>query len=71
MKNAEANIPNPEKIKLKCYSAFGGINGAIGAKNKFVIPLSPKCEEIYLYTFGKYKLVLQKDLETLEWQMIR
>ena len=62
---------DPEKIKLKCYSAFGGINGAIGAKNRFVIPLSPECEEIYLYTFGKYMLVLQKDLETGEWQMIR
>ena len=62
---------DPEKIKLKCYSAFGEINGAIGAMNRFVIPLSPECEEIYLYTFGKYMLVLQKDLETGEWQMIR
>ena len=52
---------DPKKIELKCYSAFGGINGAIGAKNRFVIPLSFECEEIYLYTFGKYMLVLQKD----------
>ena len=66
------NISNdPEKIKLKCYSAFGGINGAIGEKNRFDIPLSPECEEIYLYTLGKYMLVLQKNLETGEWQMTR
>ena len=63
---------DPEKIELKCYSAFGGmINGSIGAENRFVIPLSPECEKIYLYTFGKYMLVLQKDLVTGEWQMIR
>ena len=62
---------DPAKIKLKCYSAFGGINGAIGAENRFVIPLSSECEEIYLYTFGEYRLVLQKDPETGEWQMIR
>ena len=41
---------NPEDIKLKCYSAFGGINGSIGKENRFVIPLSSECEKIYLYT---------------------
>ena len=59
---------DPEKIKLKCYSAFGGINGSIGAEHRFVIPLSPECKEIYLYSFGEYRLEIIKDEATGEWK---
>ena len=31
---------DPEKMKLKFYSAFGGVNGSIGAKSEFDLPLS-------------------------------
>ena len=39
---------DPEKMKLKFYSAFGGVNGSIGAKSEFDLPLSPECKEIYV-----------------------
>ena len=44
------------------YSAFGGLNSNIGAKNKFEIELNPSCAEIYFYhgVVG-YTLVLQKN----------
>ena len=62
---------DPEKMELKCYSAFGGVNGSVGAESRFVIPLSPECKEIYLYSFGEYRLVVAKDEETGEWVGIR
>lgn len=62
---------SPEEVKLKCYSAFGGLNSSIGAKNTFDIQLKPEIEKIYLYSFGEYRLVLQKNTETGEWQDVR
>ena len=56
------------KLYLDCYSAFGGINGSIGAEHRFVIPLSPECKEIYLYSFGEYRLEIIKDEATGEWK---
>lgn len=62
---------SPEEIKLKCYSAFGGLNSSIGAKSTFKVPISPETEQIYLYSFGEYRQVLQKDAKTGEWQDVR
>lgn len=33
---------DPKKMMLKFYSAFGGVNGSIGAKSEFDLPLSPE-----------------------------
>lgn len=50
------------------YSAFGGLNSNVGAKNKFQIELNPSCTEIYFYHGdGGYTLVLQKNEITNEW----
>ena len=53
-----------EKADLQFYSAFGGINGKIGSKKSFQIPLTEKVKEIY--TGGQ--LVLFKNEETEKWE---
>lgn len=44
---------DPEKMMLKFYSAFGGVNGSIGAKSEFDLPLSPECKEIYVLLYDE------------------
>lgn len=60
-----------EKMKLKFYSAFGGVNGSIGAKSEFDLPLSPECKEIYVLQNDAYHLVLEKNQTTGEWKMVK
>ncbi len=61
---------DPEKMELKFYSAFGGINGSIGAKDEFDLPLSPECKEIYVLLYDDYKLLIAKNPTTGEWEMV-
>ena len=54
---------------LTFYSAYGGFNSALGAKNVFVLPIDPKDTEIYFNRAdGGYQLVLQKNSATGEWE---
>jgi len=46
---------------LRFYMAFGGINGKIGAKNTFTVPLPEDCTELYQIINEEARLVLQKD----------
>lgn len=53
---------------LTFYSAFGGINGTLGASSSFKLALSPDDTEIYFNRpNGGFELVLQKNTETGEW----
>lgn len=53
---------------LKFYSAFGGLNGSIGAKKEFELELQPDDTEIYFYRGGQgYELILKKDEITGSW----
>ena len=61
---------DPEKMKLQFYPAFGGINGSIGAKYEFDLPLSPECKEIYVLLYDDYKLLIAKNPATGEWDMV-
>ena len=61
---------DPEKMMLKFYSAFGGVNGSIGAKIEFDLPLSPECKEIYVLLYDDYKLLIAKNPATGEWEMV-
>lgn len=61
---------DPEKMMLKFYSAFGGVNGSIGAKSEFDLPISPECEEIYVLLYDDYKLLIAKNPTTGEWEMV-
>ena len=54
---------------LEFYSAFGGINGAIGATDTVVLPLDSGDTQIFFSRPGKgYQLVLEKNPETGAWQ---
>lgn len=49
-------------VKLTFYSAFGGINGSIGAKNTFTIPLDEYASTISIYRGADgYEDILVKD----------
>ena len=61
---------DPKKMKLQFYPAFGGINGSIGAKYEFDLPLSPECKEIYVLLYDDYKLLIAKNPATGEWEMV-
>ena len=57
---------------LKFYSAWGGFNSSVGAKNEFVLTLEPEDTEIYVYHGdGGYDLALQKDVTSGEWERVR
>lgn len=59
------------KLYLDCYRAFGGINGSIGAKNQFTIPLDADTETIALYRAqNAYEVVLERD-EAGNWEIVR
>ena len=53
---------------LRFYSAWGGFNSSIGAKQEFVLELAPEDTEIYVYHGdGGYELALKKDVISGEW----
>lgn len=59
------------RLYLDCYNAFGGINGPIGAKDVYTIPLNGDTEVIALYrNTNCYEEVLRKD-NNGQWQKIR
>ena len=50
------------RLYLDCYAAFGGINGSIGAKDEYTVPLSGDIERVAIFRGdGRYEDVLQKD----------
>lgn len=56
------------KLYMDCYSAFGGINGHIGAKTSFVLPLDEDTAIIAIYRNKNcYEEVLYKDSDGV-WQ---
>lgn len=59
---------NGERLYLDCYSAFGGINGSVGAREEFTIKVSEETKVIALYRNANcYEEVLKKN-ELNEWQ---
>lgn len=58
------------KLYLDCYSAFGGINGSWGAKNKYTIQIEEDTKMIAIYrSTDCYDAVLEKDANG-EWQRV-
>ena len=56
------------KLYLDCYSAFGGLNGRIGAKDTFTFLLSEDTSSIAVYRNSDcYETVLVKNADGL-WQ---
>ena len=59
---------DPAVIQLKFYSAFGGVNGSMGEKHRFVIEVSAECREICFFHHGKFERMLFLDETTGEWK---
>ena len=57
-----------EVVQLRFYSAFGGLNSDMGARNVFVIPLAEDCREIRFERGGGSQPVLRKNETTGEWE---
>lgn len=58
------------KLYLDCISAFGGINGSIGARSEFSVPLAEDTGRIALYRAPDcYEEILKKDSSGL-WQRV-
>ena len=54
---------------LTFYSTFGGLNSSFGAKHEFELELAETDTEIYFNRpDGGYELVLQKNVDTGEWE---
>ncbi len=59
------------KLYLDCISAFGGINGSIGAKNNYVIPLSDDTHTICMYrNDSSFEAVLVRDTSG-KWNRVK
>lgn len=57
---------------LKFYSAWGGLNSSLGAKNEYTLRLGTEDTEIYVYHGdGGYTLSLKKDETTGAWYRVR
>ena len=58
------------KLYLDCYSAFGGLNGSIGAKDTFTFPLHEDTSLIAIYRNANcYEEVLRKGEDGV-WQRV-
>lgn len=59
------------KLYIDCYSAFGGVNGSVGAKTSFTLPLDEDTTMIAIYRNANcYEEVLRKDADGT-WQRIK
>ena len=68
IRKVQEHQQNGERLYLDCYSAFGGINGSMGAKEEFTIKVAEETKVIALYRNSNcYEEVLKKN-ELNEWQ---
>lgn len=59
------------KLYIDCYSAFGGFNGSIGAKDIYTLPLDENTTMIAIYrNTNAYEEVLRKDIAG-KWQRVK
>lgn len=59
------------KLCLDCYYAFGGINGSIGAKSEYTVPVFSDTDTIAIYQNSDcYKVVLLKD-DSGNWSVVQ
>ncbi|MBQ9262882.1 MAG: hypothetical protein IJ189_01570 [Clostridia bacterium] len=68
IRDAKISQQHGGKLYLDCYSAFGGINGSIGAEDTFTFPLNEETSIIAVYrNKDAYEEVLVK-AEDGTWQ---
>lgn len=62
IRNISVHRQEGGRLELDCYSAFGGLNGSIGAKDTFTFQLKEDTSSIALYRNADfYENVLIKD----------
>ena len=61
-------------LYVKFYSAFGGYNGALGARDSFELSTPADCREIYFYCENGhedgYNLVLRREDASSDWERV-
>lgn len=61
-------------LYVRFYSAFGGHNGSIGARDSFELETPEDCREIYFYCDGTqadgYDLVLRREDADSAWERV-
>lgn len=62
---------DPETVCLRFYSAFGGLNSDMGARNVFAIPLTDECREVCFIRADGIRTVLCKNENTGVWERVR
>jgi hypothetical protein len=61
---------NTGAIKVDFIASFGGINGCIGAKSTYEIPLDANASSISIFQGSSYRLILEKDPVSGEWNPV-
>ena len=63
-----------EGLFVKFYSAFGGYNGTLGARDSFELTTPDDCCAIYFYrdgsSGGEYDLVLRRANAASDWERV-
>lgn len=71
VRKADAHQQDDGRLCVSFFSAFGGINGRIGAKRRFVLPLEENTTTIAVYRGSdQYEDVLFKDADGV-WQAVQ
>ena len=63
-----------ERLYVRFYSAFGGYNGTLGAKDSFELTTPDECREIWFFRDGEegasYDLVLRREDAGAAWERV-
>lgn len=59
-----------EAVYLDFISAFGGLNGRIGAKDTYEIPLTENIASVSIAQGDGYQLILKKDAASGQWNPV-
>ena len=59
---------DPTRMTLRFYTAFGGLNSRVGARNVFTLVPGKECTEIWIE--GKDEPILRRNAETGEWMRV-
>ncbi len=71
VRNIEVKQQQGGKMYIDCYSAFGGINGNIGAKTSYTLPLDENTSIIAIYrSTNSYEEILKKNDEGV-WERVQ
>ena len=71
IRNVSIHQQQGGKLYLDCYSAFGGMNGSIGAKDTFTFRLNKETSIIAIYrNTDCYEEVLKKSADG-SWQWVK